>query len=130
LQLGDRVEDQPSQHGLPRWAQGDDDRTLVVPVAPALHHASRLQPIDQLHHGVVSDLKAFGERADRGGPAARQSFDLEQNQVLLRFHSCLAGGQLADAQKTADLVAQIREGLIVHGGNAADRPRSKQHREH
>ena len=40
--------------------------------------------------------------------------------MVLRFNSSVAGRFLAEAQETADLVAKLRQGLVVRGFEVVD----------
>src|SRR5262245_35840304 len=125
LQLGERVRGQSPQYTLARRAQGDDHCSTIWTAAPALDHASLLQPIDELAHRVVPDLQPGGQRTDGGLRTALEALDLEQYEVLLGLHPRGAGRQLAGPEKSSDLAAQVGEGLIVDGRSAAAGRRSR-----
>jgi hypothetical protein len=49
----------------------------------------RWAPVDQLDHGVVSQLEPIGQLADGGPPAFGKSLERQQEHVLLRSQAGL-----------------------------------------
>jgi hypothetical protein len=93
-----------------------DDLAPITPLPPPLHHASSHQPVHQLNDRVMADLETFREHAHRRGLTPLETFDLQQQEVLLRLHACRTRGDLANPEETSDLIAQIGEGSIVQLG--------------
>jgi hypothetical protein len=71
------MDGQLSQNGFPARRHLDDDGTSIGLGATAPDHASADEPIHELDGGVVSDLQALGQHADRRHPAALDAFHLE-----------------------------------------------------
>jgi hypothetical protein len=68
---------QLSQDRFAAWRDLDGDRAAIELGATAPDHASADEPIHELDGGVVSDLQALGQHADRRHPAALDAFHLE-----------------------------------------------------
>jgi len=62
----------------------------------------------------MTDLEPLGQNADRGRPVGLEPLELQQEQILLRFHSGCATGDLADTEESSDLVPQFGESRIVN----------------
>lgn len=62
---------------------------------------------NQRHDPVMLRLEAFGEFSDRRPFAAGKALDLEQQQVLQRGYSLPARQLFAEAEITAQLVAEL-----------------------
>src|SRR5271169_5710501 len=100
------------------------DGQLYVYLAPVffpanpLDQASLYQSVHQFDCAVVLNLEAFREVADRWLDVPRRSFDGEHQLVMLRLKPGLPGCFLAEPQETPDLVAKLRQGLVVRGFQA------------
>lgn len=71
------------------------------------------QAVYQFNSAVVADLKTFRQFADRRSFACRQSFNGEQNLVLLGLDSLSSCGCLAELEKEPDLMAKLGEGAVI-----------------
>jgi hypothetical protein len=65
---------------------------------------------------VVLDLQPFGQFADARPNPRGQAFERQHELMLSRLQSGIAGGLLAEMQKTAYLVPQFRQRPIVQIG--------------
>ena len=65
------------------------------------------EPIHELDDTVMADLQALGERPDRGGPTAVESFHLQQQLILLGRDPGGARRDLADALEPPQLVSEV-----------------------
>ena len=63
----------------------DQSFTTVFLTVPANNNAPLCHPVDQFHRAVVSKAKPGGKRGNSGTRARRQSFNCEQQLMLLRF---------------------------------------------
>lgn len=68
-----------------------------------------LTPRNQRHNPVLLRLQALGEFSYRRPFPARKAFDLEQEQVLQRRDSIPARYLFTEAEKTAQLIAEMRK---------------------
>ena len=112
---------QPFENAFAGRAEVHRHLATVAAPTPALHHAPPRQPVDELHDAVVLHLQALGERADRGGAAAVEALDLEQDEVLLRLDAGRPCRQLTEAEKPPQVVAKVGQRSVVDRGRA--RPR-------
>src|ERR1019366_8733198 len=82
-------------------------RRLTEPRSPA---ASRARSIHQFHGAVMANLQALGQIADRRAKAlSGESLYGQQQLMLPRFQPDGPRSALAEMQKLADLVAELRE---------------------
>ena len=115
------MDGQLPQDGFATWRHLHDDGASVGLGTAAPNQAAVDESVDQLDGGVVSDLQALGQHADRRHPRALDALHLEQEQVLLRLEPRGPGQLFADPQEAAHLIAQIGQRLVVHppGGRGA-----------
>ena len=104
--------DEPLENLLPRRPELDEHAPPVPRIARACHHAAPDEAIDQPDRAVMPELEPLREGADGGG-SARETLELEEEQVLLRRHARLLGGDLPRTQEAADVVAELGEGPVV-----------------
>ena len=83
-----------------------------------LDETSLRQPVHQLDGAVVLELEALSQICDRWGCPITRTLHGEHQLMMLRFQSGLAGHFLAEVQKTADLVTEFRQGLVVCGSRS------------
>ena len=82
-------------------------RRLTEPRSPP---ASRARSIHQFHGAVMANLQALGQIADRRAMTLSvESLYGQQQLALLRFQAVGPRSPLAEMQKLADLVAELRE---------------------
>src|ERR1039457_6179288 len=75
-----------------------------------MDHAVRLHAIHQFHGAVMANLQALGQIADRRAKAlSGESLYGQQQLMLPRFQPDGPRSALAEMQKLADLVAELRE---------------------
>jgi hypothetical protein len=98
---------------MARRPQLDDDLAPIQRGAAPRHHRSGREAVHKLHHGVMAELKALGERAHRCRSLVLEPLDLQEQQVVLGFDPDRSGGILARAKKPANVVAKLGEGAIV-----------------
>lgn len=92
----------------------DENLARIEVAATPYRESPRNQAVHQLHGAVMADLQALGEHPDGGSLALGQSFDGEQELVLVGLD---AGGPrlvFAEHEEAADLVAKLGEGLVVN----------------
>jgi hypothetical protein len=89
-----------------------------VSVPAPVHHPPRHKSIDQLDGAVVPDLQPLGERTDGGRAPSLQSFELQQQRVLLGLDPRRPGRVLASTEKTAQLIPQIGEPRVIDAARA------------
>jgi len=107
------MDGQLPQDGFATWRHLDDDGPSVGLGAAAPNQAAVHESVDQLDGGVVSDLQALGQHADRRHPRALDALHLKQEQVLLRLEPRGPGHLFADPQEAAHLIAQIGQRYVV-----------------
>jgi len=95
---------------------GEEHLAAIGGAAAALDKTFRGEAASEFDGGVVLKLEAFGENADRGALAGRETFDREHGLVLLGLEAGGTGGLFAEAEEAADFVAQIGECVVVHSG--------------
>ena len=72
-----------------------------------------LEPIYKLDSAVMSELQTLRQFADGCGDSVGQSLDGQKKLVLLRLHARRPHLFLAKTEKSADLVAEFRQGTIL-----------------
>ncbi len=92
----------------------------VFDAADSLNETSLCQPVYELDGTVVLELKALGQICDGWCSPIAGSLHGEHKLMMLRLKSGLAGRFLAEAQETADLVTELRQGLVVGGFEIVD----------
>jgi hypothetical protein len=105
------------------WPQRNDD---FAAGALASDQSLPRQPIDQLDRRVMTELEPLRKVPDRRAPPVLQSLHLEQQEILLRCDARVPRRDLANMQKLADVVTQLRQRPIVNalsGGRGAFGPR-------
>ena len=78
--------------------------------------AAGLDTIHELHGAVVLDLQARRQDADRRLPTLWHALQGEEHLVLLGFKARRAGGSFAEVQEAPELIAELGQRLILHGG--------------
>src|SRR5262249_42187024 len=113
---------EPLENFFPPRPELDEHAAPGSRVAGGCHHAAPGEAGDPPDRAVMPKLEPLRESADGGG-SARETLELEEEQVLLRRHARLLGGDLPRAQEAADVVAELSEGPVVNppaeGGPAA-----------
>jgi hypothetical protein len=72
-----------------------------------------LQAVDQLNRAVMLDLQSFREHSDCCLSRLRQALNRQQRLMLLRLDPGGTGSLFAEIQKTPDLIAKVRQRLII-----------------
>jgi hypothetical protein len=112
-ELPQRIEGKLSQDGLTRRPQLHQDLPPIGALPAPCHHSPSDEPIHQLNGAVVLELQPVGEDPDCRRSLPLESFQLEQEQILLRLDAGRARRDFPAAEKPADLVAELRERPIV-----------------
>ena len=81
----------------------------IAIVSSPLHQPGLLRPIHQLHRAVVSQAHPFRKVGDGGRLRLRQGADHLQQLILLRLDAAPFAGRFAEAQKAAQLKAELRQ---------------------
>ena len=85
----------------------------IISGAQAAEKASFNEAINELDRAVVLELHSLSQNSDRWPGVIRQPSDGQQELILLRLDSCLAGGVFAKSQETTDLVAKFRKSFEI-----------------
>jgi hypothetical protein len=98
------------------FAASSDDELHLSPisaVARTPNPSGRFQTTAQLDRAVVANLQPLGQGADGRFLSERRSFDCQQRLVLLWLDPCRTRDALAEIQEAANLIAEVRQGLVV-----------------
>jgi hypothetical protein len=71
------------------------------------------QPVDEFDRAVMLNLHSLGEIDNASLFGWRFSLDGEHQLMVLRFDACNASGFFAEVEKAADLIAKLRQSLVV-----------------
>jgi len=71
------------------------------------------KPVYEFDRAVVLELQALSDISDRRPRLFAGTFHGEHQLMVLRLKSSFAGGFLAEAQETSDLVTKLGQGLVV-----------------
>jgi hypothetical protein len=106
-------------------ARGDfqKDMTPVLAALPLANESVADQPLGQFNSAVVPDVQSLGDFADVGLHALRETFQCQQQLMLLRIKARIHGRLLAEMQKPANLIAEFREGPEIVVGQLIGRHR-------
>jgi hypothetical protein len=85
----------------------------VGTVARAPNPAVCFEAAAQFHGAVVADLEPLGQGTHRRFRSERPPFDCQQGLMLLRFNPGGPRSGLAKVQKPANLMPEVREGLVI-----------------
>ncbi len=85
----------------------DQDFPAVLETRPADNCAAFCQSINQFDSAVMAQHEALRERTYRRARIPRQSFDRQQQLMLLRFQAVLSCGLFREVQKLAYAVAEF-----------------------
>jgi hypothetical protein len=75
------------------------------------------EAIDYLNCAVMAQAKPLRKRPDGGKSSFRQSFNGEQDLVLLRFDALRPSGFFAQVQELADAIAELGKLAILGSRN-------------
>jgi hypothetical protein len=75
------------------------------------------EAIDYLNCAVMAQAKPLRKRPDGGTSSLGQSFDGEQDLVLMRFDALKPSGFFAEVQELADAIAELSKLAISRGRN-------------
>lgn len=101
------------QHLFTLWSQGKPYFTAVFPAAIAPDIASDREPVHQLNRTVMSNLQPLGQLSNPWADASRQPFQGKHELMLMRLKTSHAGSLLTEVKKTANLMTQFRQRLVV-----------------
>jgi len=93
------------------------DFTAVLFAVPACHPSALHEAVNQLNRTVMAKTKSLRKRTHGGTSSLGQSFDGEQELVLLRFDALGPGDFFAYMQKLADAVAKFGKLAIARSRN-------------
>jgi len=62
---------------------------------------------------MVADLHTVGQFANPRAHSRRHAFDRQQELILATLQACFLNHLFAEVEETADLVAELRQRLIV-----------------
>src|ERR1700683_1418725 len=79
----------------------------------AMRKSASFQAIHQLYSAVVADLHAAGQLADGWAYPGRHALDRQHELILAALQPSLLHHLFAEVKKAADLVAELRQRLIV-----------------
>jgi hypothetical protein len=93
-------------------SQADEYFPMIVYPGLTKDSSGFLQSIDQVHRAVMFNLQTPRKLADGGTLAFGQTLDRQQKLMLLRLDAVGSRGVLAEAQKTAHLMAEFGKPAI------------------
>lgn len=96
-----------SQYLLSFLGDTDKNTSLISLIAATLNETALREPVHQLNRAVMLKLHALGQFSNRRLPALWQSFERQQQLVLLRLNAGVTCRLLAEVQKPANLVAEL-----------------------
>jgi hypothetical protein len=107
------MEGQLTENLLSLRRKRNEHFATVIMATGAVDETSSLQPVYQFHCAVVANLHPIGELADARPDIARHSLDRKQQLVLPPFQARRLYHLLAEVEKAPDLVAELRQRLVV-----------------
>jgi len=114
---------QLGEHLLTLGSEREQYLAAVVLRPRAVDKSSRFQTIHQFHGAMVADLHAIRQFADSRTNPGRHALDRQHKLVLAALQSRLFNRLLAEMKEAADLVAELRQRLVIRQGellHAAD----------
>lgn len=103
----------------------DEKRLTAIGLARSpLDQAGADGALRQLDGAVVLDLEPLRDRADRRPRVERKPLDRQQELMLLRFDAGGAGCRLAEDEKAAEPIPDLRERAVFAGRDGASSARS------
>src|SRR5665213_3351977 len=91
--------------------------TTILFAVSAYHPSMLHEAVDQLHRAVMTKAKSLRKRTHCGTSSLGQSFDGEQDLMLLRFDPLGPGCFFAHMQELADAVSEFSKLAIARSRN-------------
>jgi hypothetical protein len=107
------VQGEFAQHFLALRSQGKPHFSAVFTHAMSPDIAAGREPVRQLNRTVMSNLQPLGQLSNPWAYSSRQPFQGKHELMLARFKTSGAGRFLTEAQKTANLITQLRQRYAV-----------------
>ncbi len=104
------------EHLLSFGSKREQHLAAVVLGPRAVDKSSPFQAIYQFHGAVVADLHAIGQFADSWTNPGRHALDRQHELVLAALQPRLFYRLLAEMEEAADLVAELRQRLVIRQG--------------
>ena len=98
---------------LPFRSECQKNFAPIIPRAGAMDIPSAFEPVHQFDGAVVANLHSVREFADARTNVRRHTLDGQHQLVLAAFQARLLYYLLAEVEKSADLVAELRQRLVV-----------------
>jgi len=105
------------QQFFPTRQERDENAAAIIAAAAAAHIAVSFETVDELDGTMMLEREPVGKNADGGFLALREAANGQQEKILLGLKAGGAGDNVAFADKFADAIAKLREGLIFGGGD-------------
>jgi hypothetical protein len=99
------------QERFPLLREPNEDLAVILFCRRAFHYAVFGQPVNKFHGAVMANQHPRGEFANGGLHAVGQALDGQQELVLLRLDPAGTRLVFAEAQKAADLKAELCQRL-------------------
>ncbi len=85
----------------------------ILRIGQALDESSRLQPIRQLHHGVMPQNQTVRQLADGRPFSLGQPLERQQRLMMLRLKTVLPGLQFAEMKKLPELESKLSQVPVI-----------------
>ncbi len=118
-QLRAMVERELAQNLLALGRQRDEDLAAIVERMLTAHQSGGREPVDEFHRTVMFDLEPLGQFTNPWSKDRRKSLQRQHELMLLRLQAGVTRRPLAKMEKSADLIANLRQGLIICGGSVS-----------
>jgi hypothetical protein len=96
--------------------EGKQDFAAITLRARAMDKSSALEAVHEFDSAVMANLHAVCQFADPGPHTGRHALDSQQQLILAAFQASLLHYLLAEVEKAANLVAELRQRLVVGQG--------------
>jgi len=107
------MEGQFAQNTLAPRGNCQADDAAIFPAANPMNQATIFEPVSQFDGAMVPELEPLGEMTNRCHRVSRQAFQSEEQLMLLGLEPRAPGRPLAQAQKTSNPVAKLRQCLVI-----------------
>ena len=110
------VEREVAEFRLARGGEVDQDAAAVGVVPPAPEQPQAFEAVDQFDGAVVLQEEPLGQGADRGRDRRRETFQRQEELVLLRLQASRARGLLAEMEEAPEAIAHLGQRAVLIGG--------------
>jgi len=110
------VKSELTENFLAFRGQREQDFAAIALGTSAVNETSGFEAVHQLHRAVVADLHAVGQFADPWPNSGREALDGQHQLILAALEPRLLDHLLAEVEKAANTVAELRQRLVVRQG--------------